>query len=72
MTGRSIRKYKMKYLTNNLDSLSQGLSERNTCITLLVIAMCIPQGLTLIMFLLKALFGSQPWPKFRELIQVVV
>lgn len=44
---------------------------RDTLVTVMVICLAVPHILTFIVHLMKGLFGSQPWPRIIELIQVV-
>lgn len=46
------------------------LEIRNTAVTLLVIALLIPEALVFLSHLLKSIFGSQPWPTMRIILMV--
>lgn len=43
---------------------------RNSAVTLLLVAMLIPEALLFIAHFFKSIFGSQPWPTMRIILMV--
>nr|AHX26704.1 chitin synthase [Owenia fusiformis] len=74
--GTVLSKSTLLLLTSGLGSrLGQkakaAVVQRNSCASMLILCIIVPHILTFLMYLAKALFGSQPWPTGKMALKIL-